>query len=78
MKLVPYNGKIGGYYKKTANYELLKEFAESGLKCAEVEDFTQQSATGCANSLRQTLKRYRMGTVQAVTRNGRVFLIKVE
>ena len=78
MKLVPYNGKLGGYYKRTSNYALIKEFMESGLKCAEIEDFPQSTANICASSMRATIKRYNLFNVQAVSRNGRVFLMRGE
>lgn len=78
MKLVPYNGKLGGFYKKTGNYEIVKEFMDSGLKCAEVEDFPQEDARSCVSSIRNTIKRYRLFNVRVSMRAGRVFLIRDE
>ena len=78
MKLVPFNGKIGGFYKKTDNYDTIKEFKASGLECAEIEGFPQKDAYSCAASLRNTIKRYNMFGVRSVVRNGRVFLVREE
>jgi hypothetical protein len=78
MKLVPYDlrkvNTVG--YKKSDNYLILTEFVESDLECAKVEGFTQSSASGAAASLRQSIKRYRMGNIDAISRGGELFLIK--
>lgn len=45
MKLVPVDEKLlVGSYKTTNNKQLIDEFIESGMKCAEVEGFTQKDA----------------------------------
>ena len=78
MKLVPYNGKLGGFYKNTGNYEIVKEFMDSGMKCAEIEDFPQKDAKTCVQCIRGTIKRYRLFNVRATVRDNRVFLIRDE
>ena len=42
MKLVPYDAKEVGYYKKTKNFDLLTEFANSEYDCCMVKDYTQK------------------------------------
>lgn len=78
MKLVPFNGKLGGFYKKSDNYELIKEFKASGLECAEIEGYPQKDAYSCSGSLKQTIKRYNMFGVRVSVRDGRVFLVREE
>ena len=78
MKLVPYNGKIGGYYSRTSNYDMLKQFMDSGMKCAEVTDFRQKTANSAAASIRQTIKRYNLFNVYATARDGRLFIYRGE
>jgi hypothetical protein len=78
MKLVPSDVKNLGFYKKSSNYELLKEFMDSGLKCAELEDFPHSSAAACMSSLRGSIKRYRLFNVRVLTRKGHVFLVRDE
>ena len=78
MKLVPVDEKLLGGYRTTSNKQLIDDFIESGMKCAEVEGFTQQDAKSCASSLYQTIKRYRVFNVKAIMRKDRVFLIREE
>lgn len=78
MKLVPFNGKLGGFYKKTDNYELILQFRDSKLACAEIEGYPQKDAYICSGSLKQTLKRYNIRGIRVAVRNGRVFLIREE
>lgn len=80
MKLVAYDvrklGGVKGFYKKSANLELLEEFANSNMICAEVVDYHQRDARSCANSLNGSIKRYKMNNIEAHERKGKVFLIK--
>lgn len=80
MKLVAYDIRklsgCKGFYKKSANLELLEEFANSAMNCAKVEDFTQRNARGCAASLNSSIKRYKMLNIEAHEVKGEVFLIK--
>lgn len=78
MKLVPYDlTKVNAKgYKMSKNQKILEEFRNSDLDCAEVTEFTQCSATTCAASLNASIKRYRLNTLRAIIREGRVFLIK--
>lgn len=80
MRLVAYDvrklGGVKGFYKKSANLELLEEFANSNMICAEVVDYHQCNATSCASSLNHSIKRYKMNGIEAHERKGKVFLIK--
>lgn len=79
MKLVPVDKNVvGGWYSTTGNKKIIDEFIESGLQCAEVEDYTQNSAESCVASLKQTIKRYRVFNVRVTRRKNRVFLIRDE
>lgn len=77
MKLVSIEN-VPGYYKSTGNKQIIDEFIESGMQCAEVEDYPQKKATYCVSSLSQTIKRYRVFNVRAIQRKDRVFLIRDE
>ena len=79
MKLVPVDEKmLTGGYKTTSNKQIIDEFIESGMKCAEIEGFTQKDAKSCACSFYQTIKRFRVFNVKAIVRKNRVFLIREE
>lgn len=78
MKLVPYNGKdlnVNGY-KKTKNLQFLEEFRDSDLDCAEVKEYTHNSADCCAAALNHSIKVFRLNRLRAIVRKGKVYLIK--
>lgn len=78
MKLVACDQKninVGGY-SKTANMEVLEEFRNSDLTCAEVKDFPHQDAKSCCSALRNTAKICKMSSINVIMRNGKVFLVK--
>lgn len=78
MRLIPYDlQKIQkNAYKKSDNLLLLEEFRDSGMKCAKVEGFTQKTAGYCATSLNASIKRYKMFNIRAMTRKGKVYLVR--
>ena len=78
MRLIPYDLKKvkPGMYKKSENLLILEEFQDSGLECARLEGFTQAKARYCASSLNMSIKRYKISNVRAITRKGKVYLIK--
>lgn len=81
MKIVPYErtklNRCPGY-AATKNLEILEEFIESKLDCAEVKDFPHKTANCCQTSFKNSIKRFSMtGRVNVIVRNGRVFLIKL-
>ena len=81
MKLISWNvDEIGGrkLYRRSANLRILQEFANSDMTCAKVEDYTHKSAAACASSLVNSIKNYRIPGIQAVVREGAVYLIKVK
>lgn len=63
-------------YVRSENQELLEEFVNSGLDCAEVKDFTQSSSSICANSLRASIRRFHIYGVAVGIRKNRVYLFK--
>lgn len=79
MTLIPYNKndieEFGGF-KKTKNQKILEEFVNSNMDCAEVKEFTQKDSHGCAASLNISIKRFKLLNIHAISRGGRVFLIK--
>lgn len=64
-------------YKKTKNMKILDEFVQSGMECAEVEGYTNKTACSCANSLRVTIEKQRYGGITAISRDNRVYLIRL-
>ena len=76
MKLVPADLKDVGYYKKTRNFELLTDFANSELDCAMVIDYHCANASYCVKSLQQSVKKFKMDNIIVFERRGKVFLAK--
>lgn len=66
------------YYKKSDNLALLEEFLNSNMDCAEVEGFTQKSASTCAASFNTSIKNYRFHGIKAISRRNKVYLVKTE
>lgn len=58
------------------NYATLMEFIDSDMTCAEVTDFGSRTATACANSMRASVKRYRLNNVIVTVRGNKLYLIK--
>lgn len=82
MKMVPYDyRKIEneGFYRKTKNAKILDEFLESGETCVEIVDYTHVNAYSCQGSLSTYIRSHKLNkTVEAVARNGRVFLVRID
>lgn len=76
MKLVPYDAKKVGYFKKTKNFELLDEFAKSDYDCCMVTDYTHKDANSCQSALRHSAKIFHMDNIHVFIRKGQVFLAK--
>ena len=64
------------YFKRSENRKILEEFADMNCNLVEVKDFTTKNAMYCAASLNSSIKRYKMFNLRAVSRMGRVFLLK--
>lgn len=78
MRLIPYDvHKLKGGYKRTRNYEVLKEFADSDLDCAKLVEFTQASAHICANSLNKSALRFKMYNINVNTNKEKYILSKL-
>lgn len=76
MKLIPCKKPIRKGW--TRNYRILMEFMNSDMEVAEVEGFTQSTPYICASSLNNTIKLQYIGSVKAVVRNRKVYLIRLE
>lgn len=77
MRLIPYDkNKLRGYYKRTTNQQILKEFADSGLSCTKLEGFTQANAYIRAAALRRSAIKFGMLNIQVIARKGEVYLIR--
>lgn len=77
MKLVPYNkSELEKGYKRTKNYAILLEFAESDMDCALVENWVGKNATIKAANLNRSAKHFGMLHVRAITSKGEIYLIK--
>lgn len=63
--------------KRTMNRKILEDFIESGEQCCEVVDYETALPYTTTTSLNQSIKRYRIGGIKAVTVNKRVYLIKL-
>lgn len=66
----------GGTYKRSDNLRILEEFADSGLECAEVKNFSQKNAEVCASSLANSIKHYGFSGIAAISRKDHVYLIR--
>lgn len=79
MKFVPYDREdiknLGGY-KQCKNQKILEEFANSEYDCVEIVDYTNKNSNYCAASLNVSIKRFKFSNMNAISRDGRVFLIK--
>ena len=76
MKLVPCDRKeVGNIYKPTKNFDLLQEFASSDLDCVRVI-YDCKNAEYAVNSIRESIKRFRMDGIRAIKRKDKVYLIK--
>lgn len=78
MKFVPYDRKkIRTEYKFGKLQEKLREFAESGLDCAKVEDSHYKSAKTCQTTLLQSLKSLGLNnSIRVTVCDGEVFLLR--
>lgn len=55
--------------------KLLKDFTESGMKCAKVTEFNHKSAKILVSALSWAITRYRLYHLKAVMRGGEVYLV---
>lgn len=78
MKMVAYDkGELmQGVYKRTKNQKLLMEFVNGEADCVRVDGWTQKTAASCANSFRESIKRFRLTGIQVIVRKEAVYLVK--
>lgn len=60
--------------RRSNNYKMLTEFVDRGLICVKVENDTHKNVTSCVNSIRQSIKRYRLNHIIVMQRGGEVYL----
>lgn len=65
-------------FSATVNQEILDEFMDSDMECAEVMGYTQKTAYSCVASLTSSIKRFKYHGVKAISRGDKVYLIKVK
>lgn len=64
-------------FKVCRNQQLLEDFIDSDLDCAEVKDFTHINAKSCQSSLTASARRFGVNkSVKVILRDNRVFLIR--
>ncbi len=63
-------------YKNTKLLEVLKEFTDSEMTAARVDDHGYKGHTAAAQALNASAKRFNMTGIKAITRNGILYLIK--
>lgn len=78
ITLVPVDrNEIKKNYKPTKNYELLNRFREMDAE-AVVLDGAEYSSPSCgAHTLNHSIKRYKMHGIVAISRKGKIYLLKV-
>ena len=78
MKIVPVSREsinIRGE-KQAELLEILMSFNTTDYECVELVDYPQKDATNCVNSIREAMKRYRIGGIRVSRRGEKVYLIK--
>lgn len=78
MRIIPVekHNLIEANYKQTKNYAILKEFVDSGLEIALLEDYPHKNAACAQNCLTISAKRYGFN-VKIAARGNRVFIMKM-
>lgn len=75
MKFKEVDKSILKCYKKTKILKMLEEFVTSGIAVAEVDSSEYKSVASCVSSIKLSLKRFKMGGVEARTINGKAYII---
>lgn len=57
--------------------EIVKEFIDSGMDCAEIKDFTQKNATTCAASFNNACRRMKVNSVRAFAGENKCFVVRM-
>jgi hypothetical protein len=64
-------------YAKTDNLALLEAFADSGHACVKIVNFHHSDAKSCAASLKNSINRFKFGSIKVIIRQNEVYLIDV-
>lgn len=73
MKLVKVEGKYGEYCKVQ---QLLKEFIESDMDCAEVQGHTYANAHSGAAAIKKAARKCGYHQIAAGSRQGRLYIYR--
>lgn len=79
MKLVKVDGNwrdLQKGYKDAKIQQLLKEFIDSDMDCAEVQDFTYANANSGAAAMRKSARRCGYHQISAGSRQGRLYIYR--
>lgn len=75
MYFVEADIKKVGNYKRTKIFALLEDFKNSGMKCARVEGWSYASPKTGANSINDSIKRYKFYGIKACAKHGEIYLV---
>lgn len=81
MKLIPMKkSDIPGrnIYGLCKNQQVLNEFVASGHECVRVDGFENKSASAAANAMNNSAKRIGLLNVKAISRAGKLYLLREE
>lgn len=67
MKFVPCEKKNLKGYIPCKNQMLIREFVDSGLDCAKIEDYPHKNAYGCRSAMAMSIRRMGMDSTIGVT-----------
>lgn len=76
MRLVPVNHEEVKGYKKTKLLELLEEFERMDATAVRVDGANYNKASTGATTIRAAAKRFGKLNIDAVSRNGNIYLLK--
>lgn len=65
-------------YQKCKLQKILEVFRDSNMDCVKVEGWEHKDANTCAASFMNSIKRFNIKGIRAISRKGEVFLIKEE
>lgn len=81
MKMVPYDREklmLQSHYKRTKNFRILEDFANSNYDCVRLVDYEYKNAKSGYGSLRKSIERFGFNGVNVFIRGEEMFLIKVK
>lgn len=77
MKFTEVNYEEIGLEKRRKNrtFDLLKDFQNSNIECAEVDHSDYRCAWSCTSTIMQGIRHFHFEGLTAVTKNGKTYLI---